>query len=96
MKGMKTCKICGRDFPLIFEGRYTVQDPQKIGAMFSLIDSDKAYLYDAIDCPHCGCQNILQPRKPVASEEEEQEGCPCDYGICDECDIEGRKEENDE
>lgn len=78
MKGMTTCKVCGRDFALMIEEHYVAQDPQKVGAIVNLVNTDKAFKYDAFDCPHCGCQNIMQPRKP--------EACPCDYGICDECD----------
>lgn len=79
MKGMRTCGVCGRDFPLLFEEHYVAEDPQKVGAFANLVSTDKAYEYDAIDCPHCGCQNVLQPRKPAAipcdecSEEDEEE-----------------------
>ena len=84
MKGMTTCKVCGRDFPLMAEEHYVAQDPQKVGAIMNLVNTDKAFEYDAFDCPHCGCQNVMQPRKP--------EVCPCDYGICDECDHVGEEE----
>lgn len=53
--GMKTCCVCGRDFPLVAERRCTAE----YGACLM------STLYDAIDCPHCGCQNILQERKRV-------------------------------
>ena len=61
--GMKTCCVCGRDFPLLVENRYTARDPEKSGAPASLVGSAEVNLFDATDCPHCGCQNILQPRK---------------------------------
>jgi len=78
MKGMKTCGVCGRDFPLLFEEHYVAEDPQKVGAIMNLVNTDTAYTYDAIDCPHCGCQNVLQPRKPAIAlcdetEDEESE-----------------------
>lgn len=62
MKGMITCKICERDFPLIAEERYTVRDNEKSGVIVSLSGSESV-LYDAFDCPHCGCQNVVQERK---------------------------------
>ena len=62
MKGMTTCKICGRDFPLIAEERYTVRDAEKTGIAVAFGGSE-SMLYDAFDCPHCGCQNIVQERK---------------------------------
>ena len=88
MKGMTTCKVCGRDFPLIAEEHYMAQDPQRVGAIVNMVNTDKAFEYDAFDCPHCGCQNIMQERK--------QEICPCDLGICDECDGEEDEEEHHE
>lgn len=65
MKGATTCKVCGRDFPLIIEEHYVAQDPQKIGVLANLANTDKAIEYDAFDCPHCGCQNVMQTRKPL-------------------------------
>ena len=91
MKGMTTCKICGRDFALMVEEHYVAQDPQKVGAIANLVSTDRAFEFDAFDCPHCGCQNVMQGRKPVLFEESE---CPCDYGICDEC--EQKPEEEDD
>ena len=76
VRGMYTCGVCGRDFPLISEEHYISKDPEATG--LSALVNNTVLLYDAIDCPHCGCQNVLQKRKPFA--------CPCDYGICDECD----------
>lgn len=74
MKGMTACKICGQDFPLMTEEHYIAQDPRKIGALANLANTDKAIEYDAFDCPHCGCQNIMQIRKPLWMPET----CECD------------------
>jgi len=88
VKGMYTCKVCGRDFPLLIEEQYVATDPRATGLVATFVSMDKANQYDAFDCPHCGCQNVIQPRKP--------EYCPCDYGICDECGCcEGEEEEKD-
>ena len=61
MKGMTTCKICGRDFAVIAEERYTVRDAERTGIATAFGGSEST-LYDAFDCPHCG-QNIMQERK---------------------------------
>lgn len=74
MKGATICKVCGRDFPLMAEEHYITQDPQKIGVLANLANTDKAMEYDAFDCPHCGCQNIMQTRKPLWLPEI----CECD------------------
>lgn len=84
VKGIYTCNVCGRDFPLLFEEQYIARD--SMPAEFAALTADNQY--DAFDCPHCGCQNVIQPRKP--------EYCPCDYGICDECCREDEEEEKDD
>lgn len=70
MGEMITCKVCGRDFPLTVEEHYVAQDPEKIGVIARLADTSKNKQYDAFDCPHCGCQNIVQERKPLWLPEE--------------------------
>lgn len=77
MKGMTTCKVCGRDFALISEEHYVARDVEKKGVIPALSGEVESMEYDAFDCPHCGCQNVMQGRKLIA--------CPCDFGICDEC-----------
>lgn len=84
-KGMIECAVCHREFALIAEDHYVAKDPVATG--ISAVVSNTIYPYDAIDCPHCGCQNILQKRKPFA--------CPCDFGICDECDCECTEEDEE-
>ena len=83
IKGMATCKICGRDFPLLNEEHYVAVDASKTGTA-EVISHTEPIFYDAIDCPHCGCQNVLQERKRL---------CPCEYGICDECEEEEDEDE---
>ena len=82
VKGMTTCKVCGRDFPLLVEEHYVAQDPKATGVVAAMASTDKVYEYDAIDCPFCGCQNVLQQRKPMA--------CCCE---CEECDKAEEEEE---
>lgn len=83
MKGMTTCKVCGRDFALMIEEHYVARDLEKKGVLSALSGEVESGEYDAFDCPHCGCQNIMQSRKPALYYKGE---CPCEYGICDECD----------
>ena len=61
IKGMYTCDVCGRDFPLIAEERYTVRGAEKSG-LATAISFEEADRYDAFDCPHCGCQNVANLR----------------------------------
>lgn len=64
-KGMVTCKVCGRDFALIAEEHYIARDVEETGIAVVLGRKKEAEQYDAFDCPHCGCQNIMQVRKAL-------------------------------
>lgn len=83
IKGMTTCKICGRDFPLIAEEHYIARGIEKNGVIAALSIQEEAMQYDAFDCPHCGCQNIMQERKrfnidlDLLNVEEDNEKCNC-------------------
>lgn len=77
MKGMTACKVCGRDFPLMSEEHYVARGIMETGVIPAIKGQEEATQYDAFDCPHCGCQNVMQERKNPS--------CPCDFGICDEC-----------
>lgn len=81
-KGMTTCKVCGRDFALIAEEHYIARDVEETGIAVALGRKKEAEQYDAFDCPHCGCQNVVQERKmalivieteEIDQEEEEEE-----------------------
>ena len=61
IKGMTTCKVCGRDFPLLIEEHYVSKEPEKTGIV-ALAGGPEPMLWDSIDCPHCGCQNRMQQR----------------------------------
>lgn len=63
MKGMATCKVCGRDFALMFEEHYVVRDNEITGLAPVIRGEAESMLHDAFDCPHCGCQYIAQERK---------------------------------
>ena len=63
MKGMRTCAVCGRDFPLLAEEHYVTKEPGKTGIKAIVIDGEATKYHDAFDCPHCGCQNIVGDRQ---------------------------------
>ncbi len=52
---MKKCSICGRRFKLLAENRYEVViRPAGLNCL-----TEGTTYYNAFDCPHCGCQNIV-------------------------------------
>lgn len=53
------CKICGTKFNAIIERHYIARDDGKTGLTVSFEEG----LYDAFDCPMCGCQVIAKGRK---------------------------------
>ena len=73
-RGMATCDKCGRDFALIVEDHYVARGNTKSG-LAALSGGEEPNCYDAIDCPHCGCQKLLQvrlrPMQMIVEEEEE-------------------------
>lgn len=84
VKGMAACEVCGRGFPLIAEEVYVARDVERSGIAAVVVGEVESAWYDAIDCPHCGCQNVLQERKrPLApgdlgDEESTEGGCGCE------------------
>ena len=73
---MAVCNICGAEFKLIAIQHYIARDNDLKGMMSSFGSSDEPNMYDAFDCPHCGCQYIAQPRKrkvfPVNKEDDDE------------------------
>lgn len=63
MEGMAKCKICGRSFALMAEKHYIARDIEEKGFAVTFGRTSEVEYYDAFDCPHCGCQNIMQERK---------------------------------
>lgn len=51
---MRKCDVCGRRFRLLAKNRYEVV---KRSTGF-LLKQESVY-FNAFDCPHCGCQNII-------------------------------------
>lgn len=94
IKGMTTCKVCGRDFPLIAEDHYVSKEAGKVG--FAAIAGGSApVLWDSFDCPHCGCQNRMQQRNrltdimgqdlPLDDDEEDEDAPVCPFPKGGEC-----------
>lgn len=90
MKGMATCEVCGRDFPLIFENHYIARNCEKTGVMPALSRQEEATTYDAFDCPHCGSQYVAQERKHRLTDIDEEDNDDC----CDCCENDLKEEEN--
>lgn len=59
---MLKCKICGTEFPAIKEKHYIAKDLGMTGAVIAVCNREEN-IYDAYDCPMCGCQIITQERK---------------------------------
>ena len=59
---MYKCKICNKEFELQKKDHYVARDNGRTG-LSAIAGGSEEELYDAFDCPHCGCQNIMQERK---------------------------------
>ncbi len=73
---MRKCNICGRRFKLLAKNRYeVVRRPVGFTGL-----TERTTYFNAFDCPHCGCQNIVGilekekvrdiEKQPQESEEE--------------------------
>lgn len=68
---MRKCNICGKRFRLLKENRYEVsRSPVGLNCL-----TQGTTYYNAFDCPHCGCQNIVGvfEKEKVKSENEDDE-----------------------
>lgn len=59
---MYKCKVCNKEFELQKKDHYIARDAGKSG-LAALTGGNEETLYDTFDCPHCGCQNIMQEHK---------------------------------
>ena len=69
---MLKCKICGTKFPAVKERHYISRGEGKTGLAAVLGSTDEENLYDAFDCPTCGCQIIVQGRRRAYRPLEEE------------------------
>lgn len=53
------CKVCGKRFKALKENRYeAIKRPSGINIIV-----EDSIIYEAFDCPKCGCQNIVNIRE---------------------------------
>lgn len=64
MKKIK-CKICDCEFVPEKKEHYIARTDGKTGVVAVFQSNDETGLFDAFDCPQCGCQVIAQERKRV-------------------------------
>lgn len=62
------CKCCNKEFEPKRELHYISRDVAKTG-LAALGGEDEVKLFDAFDCPNCGCQNIFGERRRAVFEE---------------------------
>lgn len=58
LEKINVCKVCGKQFDLIKENKYIVQKNKGINSIANRIKK-----FECFDCPHCGCQNVLNIRE---------------------------------
>lgn len=56
-KPIKKCSFCGNTFEIEIDKKYVVKNIEAVMIAY----------YDAMDCPNCGCQNIIWKRLEKAS-----------------------------
>lgn len=76
---MVKCSICGEQVELRKENRYEVII--EAGTLQKSFGA-KDHLYEAFDCPKCGCQMLIQERFPVPVKEEIKVTEGCQYDGC--------------
>ena len=59
---MLKCKICECEFIPVIDKHYVARDNGKSGLSTTFANVE-GNLYDAFNCPACGCQIIAQERK---------------------------------
>ena len=60
--GTTKCVVCNSNFTLVASQHYVAREGVERGLAVTLVKSTEERLYDAFDCPHCGCQNRVQER----------------------------------
>ena len=84
---MLKCKVCESGLVPHVDGHYIARDNGESGVA-TLIKSPEGNLYDAFDCPVCGCQIIAQERKrvyvqPNAVTDDDDDIEEDEFGECD-------------
>ena len=88
---MLECKVCGCKFNPVKQSHYIARDNKKASSLIATFSSDaESTLYDAFDCPQCGCQIVAQQRK-ITGFGEQQFDLGSNWEDCDEDDKDGGK-----
>lgn len=99
-RGMWYCEVCGREFALMHEDRYTVREEKRGGLAAAFADTPEPTMWDAFDCPYCGCQNRVIIRKREVeepTEAAEMAGDACgECGLSEVCPLSRAIDERDE
>lgn len=99
IRGMWSCEVCGREFALMHEDRYTARDEERGGLAAAFADIPEPIMWDAFDCPYCGCQNRVKERKrdvPQPDPAETVEGYACgECGLSEVCPLSRAVDERD-
>lgn len=68
------CEVCGMSIPLDVREHYVARGDATVGLASALGSRREEKIYDAFDCPKCGCQNIVGRRY----RRMEDDPCSCD------------------
>ena len=55
------CRVCGNELNLTKESHYVARTEDETGQV-KVLSNCESTLYDAFDCPTCGCQNLVGER----------------------------------
>ena len=62
-KPKRKCVVCGNNFEIVIDKKYIIKMREGL--------VDVAY-FDAMDCPKCGCQNIIWKRAEKVNKNTEK------------------------
>lgn len=68
--GLRRCSVCNKDFQMDIRSHYVSRDNKTTG-LNTIMSNVEVSVYDTFDCPHCGCQNVIQERKRVEEKNNE-------------------------
>lgn len=60
---MAKCKVCGKRMKLRAADRYEVRVAEESSILALALYTNLSKTYEGFDCPHCGCQNLMQIRE---------------------------------
>lgn len=70
--GFTVCKVCDREFKLTKDRHYIAVAKTKTG-LAAVSGGEQPSMFDAFDCPFCGCQKLVNVRERVHIAEEEKD-----------------------